>query len=392
MKINYRQTCILVLLSQIALKFLALPSLMYIESGSDSIFGILFLMVIDGLLAFTYLDIAKQSGQRNLFEFLSDSFGRPVAKILIFVLMVKFALTIVNISKGLEYFVVDNLYNEFKWYYFALPLIAVVGFMVYKGINNIARVSEIVCWFILLGILYIAFKSMANADAGTFLPLFKEGVKPIIAGLFKYAGWFGSSTFILLLFGKIDFKKEKKMKLFTYIFIAIAVVAFVLFVFYGIFQITSPTHNFCISDISQFSSIHSSIDELSWLIVSLWIVAQAVQIAIYSYCFVQSFKFVFGIKNNTFPVMCVMALILLFSFIGEKSVGLQKIFSHPVTSVISVVAQYVVPLFVLIAALIDKVKAKKSAGKAEQDKTKPLKRTDNKKLKTVRAVDGRGAR
>ena len=36
------------------------------------------------------------------------------------------------------------IYNEFEWYYYVIPLIAVVGYMVYRGINNIARVGEIV--------------------------------------------------------------------------------------------------------------------------------------------------------------------------------------------------------------------------------------------------------
>ena len=46
-KINYRQTCILVFLSQIALKFLALPSLMYMESGNESMCIALVMMITE---------------------------------------------------------------------------------------------------------------------------------------------------------------------------------------------------------------------------------------------------------------------------------------------------------------------------------------------------------
>ncbi len=352
MKINYRQTCILVLMCQIALKFLALPSLMYIISGSDSIFAIIFLMIIDGLYAFMLLSMAQKSGEKNFYEFVSSCLGKPITKILLIFLMAKFALVVVNISKGLEYFVVDNLYNEFEWYYYVIPLIAVVGYMVYRGINNIARVGEIVCWFICLGVIYIALKSFANSDAGTFLPLFKDGVKPLVSSGWQHMSWFGSSTFLLMLFGKIDFKNKKPIKMAVYIGLAIALVALVHFVFYGIFQVTSPTHNFCISDISQFSSIHSSIDELSWLIVSLWIVAQAVQIAIYSYCFVQTFKFLFNVKNDTFPTLVIMFIIAALSLIGENTIRLQTMFSSMPARVVAFLAQYVVPLIVWLAVTI----------------------------------------
>lgn len=359
MKINYRQTCILVLMCQIALKFLALPSLMYVESGSDSIFAVLFLMFIDGLYAFMLLNLARKSGEKNFYEFVSSCLGKPLTKIILVVLMAKFILVVINISKGLEYFVVDNLYNEFEWFYFAIPLVAVVGYMVYRGVNNIARVSEIIYWFICLGLIYIALKSIASADGGTFLPLFKNGVKPLFKSSFNHISWFGSSTFILMLFGKIDFRKRKPIKLIVYIFSSIALVALVYFVFFGIFQITSPTHNFCISDISQFSSLHSSIDELNWLIVALWIVAQAVQIAIYSYCFVQAFKMLFNVKSDVMPTIVVMIIIALLSYVGDQTVSMQKLFTNPIVSIIAISAQYAIPLVIWLASTINEVKQKK---------------------------------
>ena len=52
-------------MSFIALKFLALPSLLYIESKNMSMFVSLILMIIDGLYAFVILDLMKKSGEKR---------------------------------------------------------------------------------------------------------------------------------------------------------------------------------------------------------------------------------------------------------------------------------------------------------------------------------------
>lgn len=355
-KISYRQTCILVLLCQIALKFLALPSLMYLESGSESIFVVFVLMVVDGLYALYLLKLAELSGQKNVYEFMSLCLGRVITKILLILLMLKYALVVANLSKGLEFFVVDNLYNELAWYYYVLPIMAVVGFMVYCGIRNIARVGEMVCWIIILGIIYITIKSFGSADAESFLPLFKDGVYPLFKSAYIHSSWFGSSTFLLMLFGKIDFSRKKQGKMIVYILISIFLVQFVYFVFYGLFQVTSPTHNFCLSDISQFSSLQSPIDELSWLIVALWIVAQAVQIAIYTYCLVQSVKYIFNLKGDVVPTLISMVYILLLSWIGHYTIGIERIFVTNSSAILAIVAQYIVPLIIGLGALINRKK------------------------------------
>ncbi len=366
MKINYRQTCILIFLSQIALKFLALPSLLYTKSESNSIFVALFLMVIDGIYAFLILNLAENSGEKNIYEFMKSCLGTVVTKIFLVLLLVKFALSMANISKGLEFFVADNLYNELSWFAYILPLAALIGYMIYKGIRNIARVGEIVCWFVLVGIIFITAKSFSGAEAESFLPLFKDGLSPLFESAFKYSSWFGSSTFLLLLFGKIDFSKKKTGQLVRYLLLAIVLVQFVYYVFYGVFQVTSPTHNFCLSDLSQFSSLHTSIEELSWLVVALWIVAQAVQLALYGYCFQQAIKYIFNIKNNVFPTIVVMLYVFVLSLIGDLIIGLEQIFLSPAVSVITICTQYVIPLVIFIAGKI-KYKNKKPRNKNKDD-------------------------
>ncbi len=346
-------------MSLISLKLLALPSLLYIESGNMSWLVALVLMTIDVMYVFIILGLMRRCGERTIYDFMKNNLGIVLTKIILFLLMLKFAIIIANISKGLEFFVVENLYKEFNWFVFVIPLMIIVGFMAYKGIRNIARVSELICWAIIIGLVYIGLKALGRADPLAFLPMFHDGVAPLFKCAYTYNVWFGSSTFLLMLCGKVDFNQGKKWKMIVYAILGIAIVQFIYFVFFGLFQITSPTHTFCISDISQFSSGQSSIDELSWLIVSLWIMAQAVQLSLYGYCMEQAMKFLFNIKNSYFTITIVIIYILLWSYIGEKTVHLENIFYSSYSSALAIGVNYVVPIVIWIGYAVKNIPKRK---------------------------------
>ena len=369
MRVNYRQLSIMTFMSFIALKFLALPSLLYIKSGNMGWFVALILMIIDGIYAVLIVDLMQKNQSRNVYEFMKETLGVVLTKIFLFILMLKYVAVIINITRSLEMFVIDNFYSEYSWVLFALPLVAVVGFMVYKGIQNIGRVYEMFFLAIVIGCIYIALKSIQGVDLFAFLPMFKNGFLPIVDSAFTHLSWFGSSTFLIMLFGKVDFKNAKKLKIIKYLIGAILLVQLLYFVFYGIFGITSPTHNFCLSDVSQYVRGASIIDELSWLIIALWVVAQSVQIAMFGFCFVCSFNYLFSVKVKIIPIIILDVLIFVWGYLNREYALLEEIFFHPLISVLTIVTQYVIPIFLWIGYLIKNKKTKKEEGAYESAET-----------------------
>lgn len=351
---------VLVLLAFITLKFSALPSLMYTVSANMSWLSALILMIVDSIYVFIIVNLMHKSGERNIYEFMTACLGKVLTRVILAILILKYALVVANVSKGMEIFVVENLYKEFNWLIFALPLAILVAFMVYKGVRNIGRVGELVYIPVILGCIYIMIKAISGIHLqSAFLPMFSSGVEPIFSSAYKYVSWFGSGTFLLMLFGSVDFKDKKKFTLFKYLFFAIILVQLMYLVFYGLFQVTSPTHDFCLSDISQFSGGDSSISELSWLVVSMWIVAQTVQLALYSYALVQAIKYMFNIKNNTIPILLVVIFIFSWSYLGEITVRLEEIFYHPIASIITIMGAYVSPLIIWLGYAVHSKKIKK---------------------------------
>ncbi|MCQ2564388.1 MAG: spore germination protein [Clostridia bacterium] len=362
MKISYRQLSILVFMSFIALKFLALPSLLYEISGNMSIFVAFVLMLVDGIYVYLLLGLMKKCNEKNIFDFMRKCFGTVITKFFLILLMFKYALVVANLAKGLEFFVVENLYKEFNWFVFVLPLIALCAFMIYKGVRNIARVCELVCWFVLFGMIYVALKAVGGVEPISYLPLFRDGALPLLQSGFTYLNWFGSGIFMVMLFGNVDFSTKKNGTMIRFLFYAVGLTMLVYFVFYGLFKITSSTHNFCISAISEYNTGKSAIDELSWLIVSLWVVAQAVQLALYGFCLAQTIKFTFNINNEVVPILVVVAFMLLWSLLGEKTIRLEEVFYSVPISILNILTSYILPILLWIGYGISKHKQKKKEG------------------------------
>ena len=109
MKISYRQLSIMVFMSFIALKLLALPSLLYKQCGNASWIVVIVLMMVDAIYAYFIVLLMQKSNYKNIYEYMKDTLGIVLTKIFMFILMLKFAMVVLNITKGLEFFVVENL-------------------------------------------------------------------------------------------------------------------------------------------------------------------------------------------------------------------------------------------------------------------------------------------
>ena len=352
MTINYRQLSILTFMSFIAVKLLALPSWLYIDSKNMSWLVVLVLMTIDLFFALIIIDLMKKARYKNFYEFLTNTLSVVLAKAVLILLIAKFIIVISILEKGLEFFILENLYEDFSWFVYGLPLIAISGFMVYKGIRNIARVAEFFWIIIIVGCLFIAVRAIGGVDMEEFLPVFSEGIKPVGKSMFYHLSWFGSSSFLFMLYGKVDFKSRSHVKPVLYMIGAVVLVMTLIVIFYGLFGGTSPLHQFCLSDISQYTKNNSSISELSWFIVCLWVVAQLIQLSIYGYCFVSGVMYLFNIHNKVVGVGSLVLLILAWRVFSYYIIDSEKIFLSSGASWTTISADYVLTILLVIANAI----------------------------------------
>lgn len=108
--------------------------------------------------------------------------------------------------------------------------------------------------------------------------------------------------------------------------------------------------------------------------------AQAVQLALYSYCLAQALKFLFDIKGNILPIIIVILYLLMWSFIGENTIRMERIFFSHFASIVTLLAQYILPIILEIVYAIKHKKGKNSSKKRVRDENK-AKIRDKKEVK-----------
>ena len=390
MKISHRQLSVIIFYMLVAFKVLSLPSLMYQTCKNDGYLSVLIMMLVDALLLWGSLKVLKQAKDKNIYDFVKQYTGGFIAKLLVIALTAIPLIHLAIKTKGLEWFLVKNLYTDFEWFQFALPIALITCYMIYKGARNIGRVSELFIWIIIVGVVIIIIKGFGAVDLSFFLPFLNKGVKPIFKAIYNYLAWFGISGELLLFAGGVDFRDEKKSRIFLYSGLAIILVQLVLWSFYGAYGIMSATHNFAISDISQISNAHIALDELSWLIVSVWAVAQILHVAIYGYLFCRGLQLIFNIKNDVVATLVLFVGIIAWIFWGEHTIALEKLFLHKSIVWIMIIAQYIIPLIIFALSFIkNKGKPKlnvkpnnQNTGKSEEDfkEKENQSKNENKKL------------
>lgn len=385
MKMTYRQASIIIFYMLVAFKVLSLPSLMYQTCKNDGYLSVLIMMMVDAILVWASIKIIKQAKDKNIYDFIKEKTGSVIAKIFVIGLTLIPLIHLGIKTKGLEWFLVKNLYTKFEWFQFAIPIALITCYMIYKGARNIGRVCEFFVWIIVVGVIIIIIKGFASVDLTFFLPILSKGITPIFKAIYDYLAWFGLGGELLLFCGCIDFRDEKKSRIFFYSAVAIILVQLVMWSFYGAYGIMSSTHNFAISDISQISNANMALDELAWLIVTVWAMAQILHVSIYGYLFCRGLQLIFNIKNDAFATFVLFGLIILWIFWGEHTIALEKLFLHKSIVWIVVVGQYIIPLIVFGLSFIknnpkkiktqtSKIEDKEKSKQKDKSKTKQSRR------------------
>ena len=382
MKMSYRQASIIIFYMLVAFKVLSLPSLMYQTCKNDGYLAVLITMLVDAILIWASLKIIKQAKDKNIYDFIKQHTGSVVAKIFVLILTLVPLIHLSIKTKGLEWFLVKNLYTEFEWFQFAIPIALITCYMIYKGARNIGRVCEFFVWIIVAGVLVIIIKGFASVDLTFFLPVLSKGITPIFKAIYDYLAWFGLGGELLLFCGCIDFKDEKKSRTIFYSAIAVVLVQLVYYSFYGAYGVMSATHNFAISDISQIANANMALDELAWLIVTVWAVAQILHVAIYGYLFCRGLQLLFNIKSDAIATFVLFSFIIIWIFWGEHTIALEKFFLHKSIVWIVIVGQYIIPLIIFALSFVKRKRLNKSVNKSAENVDNSATLTDTKTKKS----------
>lgn len=359
-KVNLRQFICITFLLAIAMKMFMLPVLLMRVSERDSFLAMIIAMSVDFLLAVVVFIILHISGESNLFEILSGALGKTLSRGILLLASGFYLFKLFIILADIRSFFSTSVYSATMTPVHLLPLIALIAYFAFKPFSATGRLSEIIAPLVVVSMIALCFMTLPEVDFANILPIAGEGVGKAVAGTYPFALWFGDFTLLLALSGKV--KGGGKKVYFSLIavlvgFAFILVFSTALFSAYGdMTEVLTYGHN--VSNMTQYGAGSYKFGRVDLIVYTLWLSAVLLSAGLMMLFICRSVEYSIGSKAGKITTVLVSVLIFASSMIFNELNRVTE-FMTRIMWIPSVIAQYGLPLVVLLSATINKIRRKR---------------------------------
>lgn len=308
-QLTSKQVGVLMSLSILSLKLFILPSEMSRYAGTNCYISLIISLFIEFLFILIILWVMKKNPNKSIFELLELKFGKLFARCISVVLALYFIGKSFIAMKELQNFLVQLLFEHISWWKYVIPLVAVLLYILNKSLRTFARSIQFFYYFIIIGAGITLILPIKELDLVNLLPIFGEGIMPVLKGSFFTSFHFVDFMVLFILMGRSKYTKDTsktviKYSLFTYAFIIL------FYVFYvGLFSNILVNEGLLVSDVPLYSNYPSTNGRLEWLSMIVWSIVLVYQAGLMLICARESVSYTTTIKNNS--ILSVIMLIIL---------------------------------------------------------------------------------
>lgn len=355
-QISVRQTACFCAISLLALKLIALPSILLEANKSSGLIVAFVLLVIDILVLYLFLKIKQKYPNCSLYDIIEKFLGKIIAKV-VYVLVFLFFLAKISIlmNETISY-MRDIVDEEFQVYVFLLTFLPVITAMVNSGLKSTARTCEFGFVFILIGLIICLFLSEITFNFGELGPIFQDKPTNILKSIFDHSFWFSDFLFVTILADKIKFKKNNK-KTIIYLVISISIILYILFIIYfRLFRVTAYLHKTAIADITQYNRNIGNVGNIDIVAILVYLFIIFFQGALYLTNLKVVYEKIVGYENKVHSLVVLNLILVAIQFFVLYS--LQKVidFSVGYLKYFSVLVWVIIPFFYICLLIFDKEK------------------------------------
>lgn len=246
-------------------KLVILPARLAEYCGNDLLFPALIQYLLQAVAVFCVLLLAKRGA--SLFELLSATFGKWIARVLMFILAAfLFYASLLPLLEQ-KIFVQGSFYDTIPSVLAFTPFFLLSAYLCSKPLSSFGRTWDILGPLSIAGFLGIFVLSVTNADYGALLPVGSSGVGGIARATAYTCSWFFDSTLLLFLIGKFEYKKHMALKgALCYLAGGLAILFF-LATFYGIFEGLSFNQLFAFTEASKYFSASTVLGRVDFIFI-----------------------------------------------------------------------------------------------------------------------------
>ncbi len=313
-QISIRQTACFCAISLLALKLIALPSLLFEKSNSSGLIVAIIMFIIDILMLFLYLKIKEKYPDFSLYEIIKKYLGKIIAKIVYILIYLFFVFKLCMLMNEGVLYMQDVVDEDHSLIVFLLTYLPVITALSFNGLKSCARTCEFGFIFILIGLVICLFLSEVSLSFGEIGPLFIKDIKNILSACFDYNFWFSDFLFVTILADKIKIEKNAKRKIFSFVFMVAILLLILYFVYFRLFRVTAFLNKNAIADVTEYNRNIGNSGNIDIISIFVYLFVIFLQGSLYMNCLRICYEKIFEYKNSYHSLISANIIIFLLEY------------------------------------------------------------------------------
>jgi spore germination protein KB len=246
-----------------------------------------------------------------------------------------------------------------SWFFLTVSVL-VSAYAVSRGIEAIARLSEILLPVGIFAFLFLFAENVKNVDFKNFLPVLSEGITPPVRGGLIIAGVLFE---IIVIMQILPFASDQK-RVGRPVYIGLLISGACIFagtIIYGFFGQLTEAFLLPALEFARYAPIDSNIQSLDIFIIAIWITGIYIKIMVFYYTAVFSLAQLFSIEDYKRLVIPVGLFIYSMCTVSCEKVTAGMNFIHYIFPVYSMTMGFLIPGLMLIISYFSKKSAKAAA-------------------------------
>lgn len=306
--ISCNQASLMLTIFIVALKLSVLPALMSEFAGTSSYVSCLVALLIDFGCTAIVVAIISKIPNFSFFDLLCKGFNKTIAIIVYIFLFIYFFIKLtIGLTEIHDYYT-SSLFEDLNPYFALITLFFLLLYMFVKNFRTMGRLLEVFFWPMAIGIAFTLIFPFSQVELSNLLPLFEDGGYPVFKCVYRTSLAFGDFMLLLVLMGKISFKKGSSKKILFYALNAMFFILNFYIVFVGAFGKTTINQTLALGELPLHSPQPTTINRLEWLTVIIWTAIMFINTGILGKCCSDCFKHVFNVSDNILPAIVISLL------------------------------------------------------------------------------------
>lgn len=277
------------------------------EAKQDAWLAILIGTAIGLLITYMYLFILSIEQGKNLFEIMEISFGRYVAIVLTFAYIVYFFYIAARVLRDFTELLSTNIYPNTPIEFLSICLMIVIIYVVYLGLEVLARASETFMPYIGLFLLALAFFLFAggNVNFSNLQPFLAEGFGPIFKAVFPSLITFPFGEAIALTVVMALTKKKKQMPKVTLLAVLSSGITLTLFKIMKVSVLGISIIgrlSFPLLSAAREISFANFIERIDAIVIFVMMLGVFVKVALFLFAGLKGLEYIFKIPYRYFTI------------------------------------------------------------------------------------------